>query len=393
MNSVVDNSAMKINKSKSFVTLTVALLASSFIFPLPASAAPRDLGEIAVDCDEGFLGGETIDYFSIGDTFTIANAEYQSCLILDPNNILTGEDADHSGIGPGYLDYQGTTTTSAITIDGPGTFTITENGGGGAVVTFTVRENPYFDFSNEFDVGVDPQVGDTFLYEGVTVIVGTTIDATVTITRLVNLEETPILDEGSDVRIRTSIDAVEDMDGFIEYTVDFHADGDPTSPVAITDLTLTVKDIDSLQYVAAEDVDSFNLSSSPRTKLTPRASGHLLFIEELNDIESSSSDQDHWAVLNFDSTSTVNLRLGSRAGGASFGVVFSTGSTARDEFSIQPADVAPDSIGASSSAPATTTTPTLATTGANVEWLMIAGLLAAIAGVSFLTVSRRKRTA
>ncbi len=44
-------------------------------------------------------------------------------------------------------------------------------------------------------------------------------------------------------------------------------------------------------------------------------------------------------------------------------------------------------------APASTTTPKLATTGANVEWLMIAGLIAAIAGASFLTVSRRKRTA
>jgi len=48
--------------------------------------------------------------------------------------------------------------------------------------------------------------------------------------------------------------------------------------------------------------------------------------------------------------------------------------------------------GAPTTAPAsTTTTPTLATTGANVEWLMIAGLLAVIAGASFLTVSRRRR--
>jgi LPXTG-motif cell wall-anchored protein len=45
------------------------------------------------------------------------------------------------------------------------------------------------------------------------------------------------------------------------------------------------------------------------------------------------------------------------------------------------------------STPATTTTPTLATTGANVEGLMVAGLLAVIAGAGFLTVSRRKRTA
>jgi LPXTG-motif cell wall-anchored protein len=43
-------------------------------------------------------------------------------------------------------------------------------------------------------------------------------------------------------------------------------------------------------------------------------------------------------------------------------------------------------------APATTTAPTLATTGANVEWLMLAGLLTAIAGSGFLAFSRRKRS-
>jgi LPXTG-motif cell wall-anchored protein len=46
-----------------------------------------------------------------------------------------------------------------------------------------------------------------------------------------------------------------------------------------------------------------------------------------------------------------------------------------------------------SAAPAASTTPTLAATGANVEWLVFAGLIAAIAGAGFLTVSRRKRTA
>jgi LPXTG-motif cell wall-anchored protein len=41
-------------------------------------------------------------------------------------------------------------------------------------------------------------------------------------------------------------------------------------------------------------------------------------------------------------------------------------------------------------APATTT-PTLAATGANVEWLFVAGLIAVVAGSGFLAVSRRKR--
>ena len=45
-------------------------------------------------------------------------------------------------------------------------------------------------------------------------------------------------------------------------------------------------------------------------------------------------------------------------------------------------------------APATTTpTATLATTGANVEWLPVASVVALLAGAGFLTVSRRKRTA
>jgi LPXTG-motif cell wall-anchored protein len=50
-------------------------------------------------------------------------------------------------------------------------------------------------------------------------------------------------------------------------------------------------------------------------------------------------------------------------------------------------------------APSTTTTTTttaaavaLATTGANVEWLMVAGLIAVIAGSGFIAFSRRKRT-
>ena len=49
----------------------------------------------------------------------------------------------------------------------------------------------------------------------------------------------------------------------------------------------------------------------------------------------------------------------------------------------------------SDTTPTPTTTPasTLATTGANAEWLIVTGLLVAIAGSGFLALSRRKRTA
>jgi len=51
---------------------------------------------------------------------------------------------------------------------------------------------------------------------------------------------------------------------------------------------------------------------------------------------------------------------------------------------------APNSGGAA--APAATTAPTLAATGASIDWLFVAGLFAVIAGSSFLAFSRRKRT-
>jgi LPXTG-motif cell wall-anchored protein len=61
------------------------------------------------------------------------------------------------------------------------------------------------------------------------------------------------------------------------------------------------------------------------------------------------------------------------------------GATVVDSASITPAPAAP-------AAPATTT-PTLAATGGNVEWLIVAGLITVIAGAGLLTVSRRKHSA
>jgi LPXTG-motif cell wall-anchored protein len=52
-----------------------------------------------------------------------------------------------------------------------------------------------------------------------------------------------------------------------------------------------------------------------------------------------------------------------------------------------------DEVGLSVTTPATTTPPTLAKTGAEVEWIIFAGLISALVGAGFLTVSRRKRTA
>jgi LPXTG-motif cell wall-anchored protein len=66
------------------------------------------------------------------------------------------------------------------------------------------------------------------------------------------------------------------------------------------------------------------------------------------------------------------------------------GATVVDSASITPAPAAPAPAAPAPAAPATIT-PTLAATGANVEWLIVAGLLAGLAGSGFLAFSRRKR--
>jgi LPXTG-motif cell wall-anchored protein len=380
---------------KASVPSAVALLVSGLMFPFPAYAAPRDVGNLRVDCGIGDLERHTIVYLEIGDTFTIQNTDgNEGCLIGDPNGILTGEDASIGGLAPGVLsgDDDPDFTSNAITINGSGTFTITEDAGVGAgatTVTFRVTTGMLFANPNG-PVGEFSIVGNTFLYEEVFVFGGTTVDATVTIDRTENLVNNQFeLDSGTrDATggLGSYLEPADiSMEGFAEYTIAFHEAGDPTAPISRS-FSVTVKDIDSEQYVSADNVDYYNLSASPATQLSARTAGSTLFIEELDGDASSNEDEDHWVVLNFENVSSITIRLGSRNGdGASFNAMF-----ADADWSSEPETV---STAPAPAAPAATTTPTLATTGANVEWLMVAGVIALLAGVSFLTVSRRKRTA
>lgn len=395
---------MKYCSGKTFVTATVALLLTSLVLPSPAYAAPRDVGILKVDCDTDWLESQVVNYLAIGDRFRIQNDNFEPCLILDPNGILTGEDADF-GLGPGVLGLNG--ITAPITINAEGAFTITENGGTGnpgAVVSFRVA--PVFDFTNSSDIGRNPLSAFSHRYEGVTQVNGTTVDATVTITQRANLDPNNFdldffdADRPFNPEIGTSIFPGDpSQEGHVDYTVAFHADNDPSTPVTLSNFSITVKDIDTLQYLAVENVDSFTLSQTPATNLTARSVGNTLFIEELGDITSDDEDQDHWAVLSFDAASTVTLRLGTRDGrGAYFGVLFSSTSGARAEFSnpsitgIQ-GPPAPPAPAATTPPTLASTPPTLAATGANVGWMLAAGLTAVIAGFGFLASSRRKRTA
>ncbi len=383
---------------KASVPSAVAILVSALMFSYPAYAAPsRDVGNLRVDCGTQDLERHTVVYLEIGDTFTIENTDSdEECLIGDPNGILTGEDASLGGLAPGVLsgDADPDFTSNAITINGSGTFTITEDAGVGAgFETVTFRVNTGILFANpNGDVGAFSAVGNTFLYEEVFVIGGTTVvDATVTINEIENLSNFS-LDTGrrdaSGGLGSYLLPSDISLESFAEYTIAFHEAGDPTTPITLSNISVTVKDIDNEQFVSADNVDSYNLSASPATQLSTRTVGSTLFIEELDGDGSENEDEAHWAVLNFESASSITIALGARDGDeATFNAMFTAA-----EWSSEPETVstAPAPVPA---APAATTTPKLATTGANLEWLMIAGLITAIAGASFLTLSRRKRTA
>jgi LPXTG-motif cell wall-anchored protein len=162
------------------------------------------------------------------------------------------------------------------------------------------------------------------------------------------------------------------QDSYVEYTVSFHAAADPSSPITLNNISVTMKDVDELEYIMSENVDSYTLSSSPATNLDVRTVGSDLFVEELENRVTGDDDESHWAALHFESTSTITIGLGLKVGNedgeSRFDAMFT--SSASDD----------------------STTPNLANTGANVEWPLFAGLIAVIAGSSFMMASRRRRT-
>lgn len=374
--------------------VAASLVAASLaIVPQPAFAAPGlDLGALLVDCDgsgSGYLDEQTIVYATVGDTFTIVNNVDAACVIADPDAILTGEDADHSGLGAGVLDVG--SSTAAITIDAPGTFTIEDSAG--RVKTFTVVAG--ISFRNNAadvlggDIGTGAAVGDSFLYSNIAHTGTEYIDATVTVVDIAGLEfeGTPgfmdYVDEAGDnwpLSPQIDVDNAA-TSGYATLRVAFHASGDPSTPVTLDDVLMTVKDIDSEQFIAAPGVSSFSLSSSPATALTATVDGDVLTVAEMNDVSSSAEDEDHWAVLRFGSVSSITLTVGAnQTGSASFDVLFAEPAWTETPTTEEPADIAPAA-------------PELAETGANAAVLLPGvALLGALllAGAGAIAVSRRR---
>ena len=325
----------------SFTLIGTILFSAVSGEPQPANATGRDLGIITVDCDssdDGYLQPETIRYMEIGDTFIISNAEYEACEIL-ATDILAGEDADHSGLGPGILEKD--EDSDVITISGSGTFYIVENSGEGRSVPFTVVQSSFFFINPDGDpIGELAELGDTYSYEDVTVFEGASVDAFITVDEVSNVYdrgtfnpdtevyENPTQDvfelDHDGVGIETRLRSKDGEVGYVEYTINFHADEDPSTPVTVTDIYFTVQDIDEYQYVEVQNVDDYFLSSDPQTKLTATTTGTATRVAELGFLESEFDDEDFWASFYIASASSITIRLGNDDEGSSahFGINF-----------------------------------------------------------------------
>jgi hypothetical protein len=131
----------------------------------------------------------------------------------------------------------------------------------------------------------------------------------------------------TDVEWNTS---AQDQDRYAEFKIEFFKDLASTPvPVTLTNLSLSIYDIDNRQFVSLSGADRFYLSSSDSI-ITASASGGLLRLQAAN---TNTSGNDSYtrgrASLEFDSVSTITYRLGvlkeDSDSGASYSLDFGPG--------------------------------------------------------------------
>jgi hypothetical protein len=318
-------------------------------------------------------------YFqSIGNTVTLKNGSgSQGC------SSITVVSGSISVPAPALLLPDGSIT---VTVNGEGTLRIvgqTDGADQAPIYLHFVQGT-----AGNLDLGTDAHPAATppgsVTYTDVFLKDGVPINATVTAIAEDNLSSAAFnLDNnensaGVNWGISTSIDP-DGSDGSGTIRLEF-TDG-AGNPVALSGLAVTIIDIDNLQFVEVNNVKSYELSSIPKTALIVDSfSAGVLSVR--SPIErSSDEDEDHWLVMNFAETATLEFTLGSRDGGGSFGILFGSA-----EFTNPPV-VVEDS---SATLPDTGVDPSMGPL-----WLGVlsTGALTLVAlGIISVAVSRRSKT-
>lgn len=128
-------------------------------------------------------------------------------------------------------------------------------------------------------------------------------------------------------------------EGSATFEIEFFATG-TTTPVNLSDLSVTIIDIDVNQFVSAPNVTTFSLSSTPATELVASRSGDVLTVREPLGRSSSDSDQENWVVMNFDEASSLQFTVGAINGrSASFGLSFAPAPWSATPVTTNPATI------------------------------------------------------
>jgi hypothetical protein len=295
---------------------------------------------------DDFESAITIYFQETGETFKLENeSSSRSCSFADPSNILTGE--------PASLDTQ--STSGSITIDGSGAFTATTSNSTPRTITFTVIEG------KQPDIGVLAGAGFSVSYPDSFYSVNTgVVDARVTITDVDNLDAEANHNTSPDLKMNQLDESVSPdsgnwalspaidvfgsgnnivNQGSSTFEIEFFESG-TTTPVTLTNLSVTIIDIDFAQYISAPDVTTLQLSSSPASVLEASTSGNVLTVRDPLDQGSSDSDQQNWVVMNFSSASSLEFTVGAINGrSASFGLSFAPAPWSTNPTTLEPAPV------------------------------------------------------
>lgn len=253
--------------------------------------------------------------------------------------------------------------------------------------------NPETDLSTDDtdDIGLDAALGDVVEYENV--FPG--VDAKVTVLDITNLQdEVDKIDEGQDstavnfddtpmwVEIDppgTNGEPAIGGPGSATLRVDFFVSGGTfTAPVTLNEIGITLKDVDSDQYVTFYDASSYALSSEPETVLTATVEDGDVTIADISGETASALDEENWATVTYAAAESITVTVGTlQADDAEFGLLFTVPDLSADPTEILLGGAEEDN---------------LADTGANgVTILGAFGLALAVAGTALARSSARRR--
>jgi hypothetical protein len=220
-------------------------------------------------------------------------------------------------------------TTEDIDISrGALSFTSAKEKRGSAALSALLTQ-PTTDGSAGKDIGAEIVAGDYVDYYGLAVVGTRTLDARVTFVsenglindvgldgQLDKLDDYTVSGKTENTRIRMKTDFTETgvEDAFIELKIEFfeNLQTSPTS-VVLKNVYLSIYDIDRLQFVEISDFDRYYLNNTGSILTEVQTSGILRLQSSVTDTSSGSSFTLGRASFDFDSTSSITLKLGQAA--------------------------------------------------------------------------------